>query len=88
MPAPEPPSLLNPPPPVAELSHSERLAALRLIRSENVGPVTFRDLISHFGTAEAALTAIPSYRGAAASSARSGSAVRMRPSPSLHAAPR
>ena len=59
MPAPEPPSLFTPPPPVAELSHSERLAALRLIRSENVGPVTFRDLISHFGTAEAALTAIP-----------------------------
>ncbi|HUJ37173.1 MAG TPA: DNA-processing protein DprA [Hyphomicrobium sp.] len=59
MPAPEPPSLFTPPPPVAELSYSERLAALRLIRSENVGPVTFRDLISHFGTAEAALTAIP-----------------------------
>jgi len=44
---------------VAVLSDSERLAPLRLARSENVGPVTFRDLIAHFGTAEAALTAMP-----------------------------
>ncbi len=59
MPAPEPRSLFSPPPPRAELSHSERLASLRLIRSENVGPVTFRDLIAHFGSAEVALSAIP-----------------------------
>ncbi len=32
---------------------------LRLIRSENVGPVTFWQLISRFGTAEAALEALP-----------------------------
>ncbi len=30
-----------------------------LIRSENVGPATFRDLINHFGTAGAALEALP-----------------------------
>jgi len=44
---------------VAELPESERLASLRLIRSENVGPVTFRDLIAHFGSAAAALAAMP-----------------------------
>lgn len=41
------------------LSEAQRLAWLRLIRSENVGPHTFRDLINHFGSADAALTALP-----------------------------
>jgi DNA processing protein len=59
VPGPEPRSLFSPPAPVAALSDSECLASLRLARSENVGPVTFRDLIAHFGTAEAALTAMP-----------------------------
>ena len=59
MPGPEPRTLFSPPPTAAELSHSERLASLRLIRSENVGPVTFRDLIAHFGSAGAALDAMP-----------------------------
>lgn len=45
--------------PVAELGTAERLACVRLIRSENVGPVTFRALINHFGGAEAALAAVP-----------------------------
>jgi DNA processing protein len=36
-----------------------RLASLRLIRSENVGPVTFRELVTHFGSAERALDALP-----------------------------
>ena len=31
----------------------------RLIRSDHVGPVTFRELINHFGGAEAALAALP-----------------------------
>ncbi|WP_036839069.1 DNA-processing protein DprA [Pleomorphomonas oryzae] len=44
---------------MAELSHSQRVAWLRLIRSENVGPATFRSLINHFGSAEAALDALP-----------------------------
>lgn len=42
-----------------ELSHDQRIAWLRLIRSENVGPATFRSLINHFGSAEAALEALP-----------------------------
>ena len=41
------------------LSPSERLSWLRLIRSENVGPVTFFELLSRFGSAEAALAALP-----------------------------
>ena len=36
------------------LSAAERLASLRLIRCENVGPVTFRELVAHFGSAERA----------------------------------
>ena len=42
-----------------ELSDSQRVCWLRLIRSENVGPATFRSLINHFGSAEAALEALP-----------------------------
>ena len=41
------------------LSDDERLDRLRLIRSENVGPITFRRLLSRFGTAAAALRALP-----------------------------
>lgn len=41
------------------LSEDQRLAWLRLIRSEQVGPVTFRELINHFGTATEALEALP-----------------------------
>lgn len=37
----------------------DAVARLRLIRSENVGPVTYRQLISRFGTAERALAALP-----------------------------
>ena len=45
--------------PTARLDNSQRLACLRLIRSENVGPITFRALINHFGGAQAALDALP-----------------------------
>ena len=41
------------------LSPAERLAWLRLIRCENVGPVTFHQLVAHFGSATAALDALP-----------------------------
>ena len=44
----------------APLDMSERLDRLRLIRSENVGPITFRQLLIRFGTATRALEAIPS----------------------------
>ncbi len=35
------------------------LARIRLIRSPSIGPVTFRQLLARFGTAEAALAAVP-----------------------------
>ncbi|MDX2102963.1 MAG: DNA-processing protein DprA [Alphaproteobacteria bacterium] len=41
------------------LSHGERRDRLRLARTENVGPVTFRQLLLRFGTASAALAALP-----------------------------
>ena len=41
------------------LSVAEKTAWLRLIRSERVGPITFYKLLEQFGTAEAALTALP-----------------------------
>lgn len=41
------------------LSDRQRIAWLRLIRSDNVGPATFRDLINHFGSAETALDMLP-----------------------------
>ncbi len=47
------------PSPGITLSDDQRLAWLRLVRSENVGPQTFRDLINHFGTAATALEALP-----------------------------
>jgi DNA processing protein len=41
------------------LSEAQRLAWLRLIRSENIGPRTFRDLLNHTGSAERALELLP-----------------------------
>lgn len=41
------------------LTREQRLAWLRLIRSENVGPATFRALVNQFGGAGAALAAVP-----------------------------
>lgn len=41
------------------LTSSQRLDWLRLIRSENVGPATFRELLNHFGSAGGALDALP-----------------------------
>jgi DNA processing protein len=38
---------------------AERLAWLRLSRTENVGPITFKKLIARYGSASAALEAIP-----------------------------
>lgn len=65
-------SFLGPTPPHAPpmdhcLSDQQRFNWLRLIRSENVGPATFRDLFNYFGSAKKALDAIPtlSQRGGA-----------------------
>ncbi|MGE0736261.1 MAG: DNA-processing protein DprA [Alphaproteobacteria bacterium] len=41
------------------LSPTERINWLRLIRSENVGPITFRHLIAHFGSAGDAIDGLP-----------------------------
>jgi DNA processing protein len=41
------------------LTDEQRIEWLRLIRSQNVGPRTFRTLINHFGGARAALEALP-----------------------------
>jgi DNA processing protein len=40
------------------LTDQQRLCWLRLIRSENIEPATFRALINQFGSAEASLPAI------------------------------
>ena len=53
---------------------AERLDWLRLIRSENVGPRTFRSLVNHYGGARAALEALPEL-------ARRGGAARIRVCP-------
>lgn len=41
------------------LSQAEAFARIRLLRSPNVGPVSYRQLLHRFGTAEAALAALP-----------------------------
>lgn len=41
------------------LSEQEKIARLRLIRTENVGPVTFKQLISRYETAEQAIEILP-----------------------------
>jgi DNA processing protein len=48
-------------------TEKQRIAWLRLIRSDNVSPATSRDLINHFGSAETALAMLPelSQRGGA-----------------------
>ena len=38
---------------------ADLLARIRLIRSPSIGPVTFRQLLARFGSAEAALAAVP-----------------------------
>lgn len=58
------------------LTERQRIAWLRLIRSDNVGPATFRDLINHFGSAETALDMLPelSRRGGSTRAIRVASA--------------
>lgn len=49
--------------PVAPLDDAEKLACVRLIRSENVGPITFLELIKKFKSAKEALKALPHLSG-------------------------
>src|SRR5882724_7072509 len=46
-------------PSTTHLTDEQRIDWLRLIRSDNVGPRTFRSLINHFGSARAALERLP-----------------------------
>ena len=55
--------------------HPDRLARLRLARSEGVGPRTYGQLMAHFGGADEALDALP------AMSARGGRRRPLRPCP-------
>ncbi|HPU16139.1 MAG TPA: DNA-protecting protein DprA, partial [Polymorphobacter sp.] len=41
------------------MNAAETVAKLRLIRSENIGPVTYRQLLMRFGNAVAAVDALP-----------------------------
>jgi len=53
------------------LTDEQRIDWLRLIRSENIGPLTFRTLVNRFGGAAAALEALPGlYRKGGRPSAR------------------
>jgi len=56
----------------ARLTDKERIEWLRLIRSENVGPRTFLALLAHYGSARAAVVALPALarRGGATGPAR------------------
>jgi DNA processing protein len=45
--------------PARTLNPAERMDWLRLIRSENIGPITFYQLLQRFGSATAALEALP-----------------------------
>ncbi len=44
---------------MADVEPDQRFARLRLLRTANVGPVTYRQLIARFGSAAAALEALP-----------------------------
>ncbi|PHY13576.1 DNA-protecting protein DprA [Caulobacter sp. B11] len=57
------------------LSDPERLAWLRLARTETVGPVAFEHLLSRFGSAERALIALPDL------ARKAGRAAPLRPPP-------
>lgn len=63
------------PTPPRALDDAERFDRLRLIRTENVGPRTFRALLQRYGDARAALAALPDL------ARRGGSARPVRPPP-------
>lgn len=60
------------PPSSLRLTFEQRVAWLRLIRSERVGPATFRELLNHYGSAAAAVDTLPelSRRGGAVGGVR------------------
>jgi DNA processing protein len=58
------------------LSDRQRLHWLRLIRTDNIGPATFRDLVNRFGSAETAIEMLPELT-------RQGGALRLLKVPSV-----
>ncbi|HVR91641.1 MAG TPA: DNA-processing protein DprA [Novosphingobium sp.] len=58
---------------MSELSQDEAFARIRLLRSPNIGPVSYRQLLRRFGDARAALAALPDL------ASRGGSAYRPAP---------
>ncbi len=47
----------------AALAQDEAFARIRLLRSPNIGPVSYAQLLRRFGSAEAALAALPELAG-------------------------
>ena len=58
---------------MSELPQAEAFARIRLLRSPNIGPISYGQLLRRFGTAVAALEALPDL------AARGGSAYRPAP---------
>ncbi|MDG6078518.1 DNA-protecting protein DprA [Erythrobacter litoralis] len=50
-------------PAAAELTQGEAFARIRLLRSPNIGPVSYTVLLARFGTAQGALDALPDLTG-------------------------
>jgi DNA processing protein len=71
--------------PGPRLNRRQRLAWLRLIRSENVGPATFRALVNEFGGAEAAIPALPALSRRGGRAHDIGLCTEAKPKPSLPA---
>ncbi|HEY4636204.1 MAG TPA: DNA-processing protein DprA [Rhodospirillales bacterium] len=69
---------MSEPPNKRALSEAEKLDWLRLIRTDNVGPITFRRLLERFGGAGRALDALPDL-------ARRGGAQSLKPCPKADA---
>jgi len=66
-----------PPTAAATLGQDEAFARIRLLRSPNVGPVSYRQLLARFGSAEAALAALPDLAGRGGSPYRPASEARV-----------
>ena len=59
------------------LTQEEAFARIRLLRSPNIGPVSYRQLLGRFGTAEAALGALPDLAGRGGAPYRPASEARV-----------
>ena len=63
----------------AALAQDEAFARIRLLRSPNIGPVSYRQLLLRFGNAVSALDALPDLAG------RGGNAYRPAPAARIEA---